>query len=248
MMRKPSLLSLMLTVSLVAIPFACLASDGEDLASPVRNIRLGDTLDAKNNVIGDKTEFLYTTKSIFASTEFIQLNAGDTVDVSWVYIITNQTVSHSTQKITDTGPSTRVFTLTNNVFWPVGDYELDVYVNGVASSRRKFEVSSGQHASLPAICSSDDFKKVALENIPDILKLSPDAAHIEDIQQDFPSLSFKLMFFPARGTSPARYVDACHYALTWSNGLRTSGYFESWKDMYGQEKVYFGQTVYMPHY
>jgi len=105
----------------------------------VAKITAGLGLDQQQGVINPTNVFRTDTPKIFISVEVGNVSSETAVDITWVYLGTNDSIKGPTQSIK--ADAYAGFSLTRPTKgWPVGQYRAIVYLNGVEAGNTSFSV------------------------------------------------------------------------------------------------------------
>lgn len=103
----------------------------------VKNLDLGKSLNADKS-IGDNTGNFGPRDTIYLSVQTD--GVGDAkIGVHWA-TEAGTLVDSSTQSITSNGEARTEFHIMKKSAWPVGNYQVDVTLNGIAAGSKKYEV------------------------------------------------------------------------------------------------------------
>ena len=102
------------------------------------SVTLGNAVDANNNVTMPADSF-GSKDTIHASVATIGSAASTTVSAKWLYN-GSQVVNESTQTIAPTGPAVTEFHIEKADGWPLGDYAVEISIDGHVVDTKKFTV------------------------------------------------------------------------------------------------------------
>ena len=108
----------------------------EDLR--VEEVDLGTSVDANRRVLDDIDDFR-PTDTIYASVRTVGSGSGATLTARWTFE-DGQVVDESSQTISPTGPANTEFHISMPEGFPVGDYEVEILLNGQSVETESFEV------------------------------------------------------------------------------------------------------------
>ena len=104
----------------------------------VDEVDLGTSVDANRRVLDDIDDFR-PTDTIYASVRTVGSGSGATLTARWTFE-DGQVVDESSQTISPTGPANTEFHISMPEGFPVGDYEVEILLNGQSVETESFEV------------------------------------------------------------------------------------------------------------
>jgi hypothetical protein len=107
-------------------------------ALKVTDVDLGRALDAEKK-ISDKSDSFKPTDTIYASITTEGTSPGATLAAHWTYK-EGQLVKHDETSIAPTGKAVTEFHIVKPGGWPVGDYKVDILLNGTYAGSKSFKV------------------------------------------------------------------------------------------------------------
>jgi len=105
----------------------------------VTDVEVGRALDAEKR-ISDKTDTFKPTDTIYVSVATDGSSPGAKLAAHWTYK-DGQLVKHDETTIAPTGSSATEFHIVKPSGWPVGDYKVDVTLDGASAGSKSFKVS-----------------------------------------------------------------------------------------------------------
>ena len=104
------------------------------------NITIGNAVGA-DKTITESPATLGTKDTIYASVNTTGSGSAN-LRAKWTYLGGSEatTVNEETLAITPTGPATSEFHITKPDGWPVGDYQVEIFVNDVSAGTKRFTV------------------------------------------------------------------------------------------------------------
>jgi hypothetical protein len=103
----------------------------------VTSVNLGKSVGADKRVTSETTTF-GPRDTIYASVA-TSGNAGGTLAARWTFQ-DGQVVDETSQTVGATGPAVTEFHVSNPSGWPVGNYKVEVMLNGAAAQSKEFRV------------------------------------------------------------------------------------------------------------
>jgi hypothetical protein len=118
-----------------------LALPSNTAAAPLRvtDLELGRALDVDKR-ISDKTDSFKPTDTIYVSVETDGTSPGARLAAHWTYK-DGQVVKHDEVSIAPTGKASTEFHIAKPGGWPVGDYKVEVMLDGAPMDSKSFKVS-----------------------------------------------------------------------------------------------------------
>ena len=107
-------------------------------ALKVTDVELGRALDAEKKV-SDKTDTFKPADTIYVSVATEGASPGATLVAHWTYK-DGQVVKHDETTIAPTGKAVTEFHIVKPGGWPVGDYKVDVMLDGAPAGSKSFKV------------------------------------------------------------------------------------------------------------
>ncbi len=106
-------------------------------APRVADIAVGRTMNP-DKTVADKTDNFIPTDTIHVSVKTEGAAQGARLQTRWYY--NDKVVEESSEMISPTGPAVTEFHLSKPDGWPVGNYKIEVLLNGVSAGSKSFEV------------------------------------------------------------------------------------------------------------
>ncbi len=103
----------------------------------VGDIAVGRTLNP-DKTIADKTDSFLPTDTIYVSVKTDGSQQGAKLQTKWYF--NERVVEESAETIAATGPAVSEFHLSKPDGWPVGNYRIEVLVNGASAGTKTFDV------------------------------------------------------------------------------------------------------------
>lgn len=101
------------------------------------SVELGSTVDASNKIVASGTSFA-PKDTIYASVD-TNGSGNATLSVKWTYQ-DGQTVHEDSKTLNATGPETTAFMISKPDGFPVGNYKVDISLNGTQVASKDFSV------------------------------------------------------------------------------------------------------------
>lgn len=105
----------------------------------VTEVEVGRTLDADKK-IAEKTDSFKPTETIYVSVTTEGSSPGAKLAAHWTFK-DGQLVKHDETTIAPTGNATTEFHIAKPSGWPVGDYKVEVMLDGAPAGSRSFKVA-----------------------------------------------------------------------------------------------------------
>lgn len=105
----------------------------------VTDIEVGRSLDAEKKV-SDKTDSFKPTETIYVSVVTDGTSPGARLAAHWTYQ-DGQVVKHDETSIAPSGKAVTEFHIAKPSGWPVGDYKVEVMLDGASAGSRTFKVA-----------------------------------------------------------------------------------------------------------
>ena len=120
---------------LLAIAFAA-AVACSDAPMELANIQTGRSLNQDGSIAAISTQFK-PNETIYVSVQTTG-SAPGTIGVQWKY--QGRVIDEPTKQVDPSGPASTSFQLQNSARFPVGDYSVDIFINGQQVGSRNFRV------------------------------------------------------------------------------------------------------------
>jgi hypothetical protein len=122
---------LLALAALLTLTIAC----GGSLAAT--NIQLGRSLNS-DNTVGNHTTSFKSTDTIYAAVQTGASGSG-VVSARWTYA--GRVISEPQKKVSYRGEASTEFHLQNSGGFPAGDYEVELFIDGMSVGARKFRIT-----------------------------------------------------------------------------------------------------------
>lgn len=106
----------------------------------VERLTLGSSVDSGQQVVGETTTFS-PEQTIYASVRTTGVAPAATLLAKWLYREKGELVNASSQVISPNGPATTSFHISKPDGWPVGGYQVQIYVDNALAAKQDFNVS-----------------------------------------------------------------------------------------------------------
>jgi len=115
----------------------------------VERLTLGSSVDSGQQVVGETTTFS-PEQTIYASVRTTGVAPAATLLAKWFYRENGELANASSQVISPNGPATTSFHISKPDGWPVGGYQVQIYVDNVLAAKQDFKVSPRQRSETTA--------------------------------------------------------------------------------------------------
>lgn len=122
--------------SLAALLLVMVAAGCSNAPLSLANIQVGRSLNPDRS-IGSITTLFKSSETIYVSVQTLEAGSG-TVGVKWMF--GTQIIDEPTKPVSYDGPASTEFHLQNSGGFPVGDYSVEILLDGQSVGKRAFKV------------------------------------------------------------------------------------------------------------
>lgn len=105
----------------------------------VTTLTLASKVDAENNPANTTTTFS-EMDTVWAVADVVNMVAGTVIEAHWVYTTENEEINTNRVSASEPGDHRLPFFIAKTDGWPVGDYKVDIVLNGAVAKSQVFTV------------------------------------------------------------------------------------------------------------